>query len=179
MSDENVVPQSGIATFAGAMNHETFGGHLQKKNYGGIAVVNPKTDVSAQQGVDGCRVLARAQWTMKFAELEITLGDDDTASTVNSYVGQNGVGLSKAPSIARIGTGIVRLQWDATYTDEYNITGTLAIKRAKGTPCGTVFSNPVCNRVDARTVDVRFFDAAGALVDNRSAVIEVATMGDS
>jgi len=174
-----ITPESGFATFEAPMSHETFGGNVNKRNYGEVDIVDPTTDTSAEQGVEACRVLARAQWMMPFAELEITVGTDTPTSSVNSYVGQNGVGLSYAPTITWLGTGHVQLQWDATYADEYGVTGTLAITRVKGNAVGTSFANVVCAKVDARTVYVFLFDDTGGALNGSDAVIQVGTMGDT
>jgi hypothetical protein len=162
------------------MSHETFGGNVNKRNYGGISIVDPTTDTSAEQGVDATRVLSRAQWMMPFAELEVTIGTDTPSSSVNSYVGQNGVGLSHAPTITREAQGILQIQWPATFTDEYGITGTLNITRAKAWPNGTNQLLTNIDKIDERTVWVYFLDSTDAsALDNYTAVVQVSTMGDT
>ena len=174
-----VIPQSGFATFAAPMNHETFGGHVDKQNYMGVDKVDPKTDTTAAQGVDACRVLTRAQWTMEFAKLVITIGTNQGTTSVDVYKGQNGVGLSHAPTITWQATGRARLQWSATYTDEYVVEGTLAITMVDTSGAGSAFLDVTWVIIDGRTVDIYFWDAAGNAVSSRSAKIEVETMGNS
>lgn len=172
-------PASGFATFEAPMSHETFGGHTEKENYGGVPVLNPLTDTDVTQGVDACRTLARAQWLMAFAKLRITIGTNQGTTSITRYKGQNGVGLSHAPTITWQATGRAQLVWGTTYTDEYDITGTLDITEATGYGIGTAFLNVTCDIVNAYTVNVYFWDAAGSAVSSRSAKIEIETMGDS
>lgn len=176
----STVPESGFATFEAPMSHETFGGNVNKKNYGQIAVVDPETDTSAEQGVDACRVLACLQNMGKFAELEAFIGTDTPSSSVVSYCGHNGVGLSHAPTVTWIADGIMQFQWDATYTDAYGVTGTLKITRAKAWANNTFQAIANAWKVDERTVWVYSLNAStGDPVNSAGFVLEVSTMGDT
>jgi hypothetical protein len=116
---------------------------------------------------------------MDFAEIEVFCDDTGTTATVVSYKGQNGVGLSFAPTVLRLGDGHVRITWSTTYTDEYGVEGTLDLKRPKPYGIGTAFLNVVATVTAANIIEVRCFDASGAAETDRSFVVEVSTMGDT
>jgi len=47
------------------------------------------------------------------------------------YTSQHGVGISKAPTVARSGTGGAQVTWNSAYTDFFGVSGPLVITAAQ------------------------------------------------
>ena len=164
-----------------ASGHTFYGGHVNKRNYGGQGVVNPETDTDADHLKRMATDLAAVARTAPFAVITLTMNDTATAApTINACSLMTGITASYEgdaaptgfPSGARNGDGHITLTFASSYNDDYGTAGAFEIRHAKGRPHGTTFANVVCDETTT-TVVVRVFDAAGAAETDRKITVEV------
>jgi hypothetical protein len=55
----------------------------------------------------------------------------------NVYVSQFDVGLAAAPTVTPNGSGDVSISWESSFTDDFGNSGSLVIRHAEATICGT------------------------------------------
>lgn len=141
---------------------EDLGGGLNKRNYAEQPVVNPETDVDCKQYNGNCDATANMSRTSEFARLQATLG---APPSITSYRGQHGIGLTHAPSIARLSPGLYRLTWSSTYTDRFGQVGAINLKTVRVQVHGStpLIAQPTIT--GANTVEVRVWNMSSTLVD--------------
>lgn len=72
-----------------------------------------------------------------------------------------------APTLTRSGTGVVLVEWDPQFADEYDISGAICIRHARATPHGTTALKRAVELVSPASVRVRLFDASGVATDGK------------
>lgn len=118
-----VVP-SGLPAHARASSIETIGGHVDKKNYGGIGIVDPTTDESAEQFSRMVDIVQAVEKTAPFAVLNYR---DGATPTVLSYTAMYGT----VPTVQNAEhTGETAITWANSYTDSYGVTESFTIRHA-------------------------------------------------
>ena len=70
--------------------------------------------------------------TCPFAVLSVTISGG--AATVASYLSVHGVGTDHAPTVTRVTTGTITVEWPASVTDQYDIATPVNIKAVMGAP---------------------------------------------
>lgn len=111
-----------------------------------------------------CADLVAVKRTGPLARLFVTQDSAGPfAATVTVYRGQNGSGLTYAPTVTVNGAGDVTLTWPAYWTDDYQRQFPLKLRHAIPRASATTarFINHV---ISGQTVRVRSFDAAGAAI---------------
>ena len=160
-----VVP-SGAPAWVKSNSHTEYGGHINKRNHQGQDVVNARTDVGADQLARIAADMAAIQRVAPFAIVVYTNNDGAPAApTVDEYMAMSGT----APTGARVSDGRVTFTWDASYLDEYGVSGDLHIIGAHASVnsaaaqafCVVDISDPDANGKNER-VEVFVFDDTGA-----------------
>lgn len=118
------------------VEHTTYGGHTDKTNYQSRGVVNALTDVGAEGFVRMVSDLAAVVRTLPFCVINITGRDsgagDVLVNRVNLQTGTTAVAYAGAspptgfPTVTLIGSGHYRITFDATYSDDYSVSGAFA-----------------------------------------------------
>jgi hypothetical protein len=127
-----------------ANDHTSYGGHSEKRNYQGIPVINPRTDVGAEHLARLAADLAAVQRTAAFGVLVFTARDSTTADPLVSvadlmtgvYSGapyDGGNPPTGYPSVTRSGDGQYQVTFAASYDDPYAVEGTLALTSCEAT----------------------------------------------
>jgi hypothetical protein len=139
----NVVPAA-LPPWTRSADISQFGGHLEKQNRLGIYTHNPKTDISAEQFSSLVDYVARLSYTTPFFVASI-LSKDGTVEDPEyiQYFGQNGVGITNAPTIERSGAGEITIYLTTTFNDSYLQEGIWAAKAAQITPNQLIATVPV------------------------------------
>src|SRR6186713_133372 len=119
---------------------ETMGGHINKRNYQLVGVVNPETDVDASEflrlAVDvasNSRVAAFSKLVAQCADSgtptnpTITSIEQMTAVSTAGYLGDSPSHVS-FPLAYRIGDGAFTATWPVTVDDEYGVSGEVVIR---------------------------------------------------
>jgi hypothetical protein len=164
-------------------NHESYGSHVNKRDFGAQGTVHPETDVQASDlqrlGSDLAAVVRTApKAVITYAQNDT--GTDDpvvlvcklqTGIAVASYAGD--APPSGFPTAIRQGDGDVVLTFASTYDDEFGTSGAFEVTDALGGGEGTAFLNVVCEVTSATTVRVRCFDADGAADTDRTVTVEI------
>ena len=108
-----------------------------------------------------CADLVAVKRTAPLAKLSVSqLAGSPFTAAVTSYHGQNGAGLTYAPSITTNGVGDITLTWPAYWTDEFGIQHALKLRQAVVTGAETTcrFHSYI---IAARTIRIRSFNDAG------------------
>ncbi len=114
-------------------SHETYGGHTDKTNYQSQGVVNPRTDVGAEQFQRLTADAAAIARVSHFAVMTI-LNRDSTAQdpTVEFCALQTGLQTASYdggspptgfPGVTRSSDGVSVITFASSYTDEYGVSG--------------------------------------------------------
>lgn len=173
------VTPAGLPAWSRTADFSTYGGHTDKKNYQAQGVVNPRTDVSAEQFASLVADAAAVSRTADFAVVTFTCRDSTTDDpTLDSYLGMHGVGAAAAPTLTRISDGLVELQWDATYTDPYGVSQAVNITGGGPQAHGSTALAPTLELIDARTVRVHIKNMSDAYVQDKKITLTVTTGGD-
>ncbi len=176
-----IVP-SGVPAWVRTVSIADYGGHVSKENYLSRGAIDPLTDVGAEEFSRQVGDLAACARTQPFAIVTFDCNDTSPADpTIQTVLMMPGIWLasypgdsapSGFPSGARQGTGDVDIIFASSYLDEYGVSGAFVPTQAKGTAHGIQFCNVTCN-IAGTTINVRFFDAAGAAASNRRGTIMV------
>ena len=170
------VTPTGLPIWSRTASFETYGGHTGKKNYNDVGLIDPTTDVSAEQFSREVADIAAMARTSPFAVMTYTQDDTGTNDpTVNYYDAHHGSGAAKAPTLTRNGDGDVTITWDASYSDPYGVSQSVALRHVKATAHGSGNVNAVCDWTPGdRVVRVRCFTAdTGAAATDLVVTIEV------
>lgn len=132
-----IIP-SGLAPWLRANDHTTYGGRHDKMNYQSQGVVDPRTDISAEQFVRLCEDLASVVRVCPYGYLMIQC--DDTTPTDPTvlfvylmnvfteipYLGSTpGLGM---PTVERVSNGVFTVSFVSPAEDAYGIEGDVIIK---------------------------------------------------
>ncbi len=171
------VTPTGAPAWVRTVAFSDYGGHTQKRDYGGQGAINPYTDVSAAQFSRMVSDVAAAVRTAPFAIITFLCNDTSPAApTIESVYMMTAVRTASYegdaaptgfPSAARNGDGDVTFTFDATYDDEYGVEGTLALLAATAGVQGTSGHRSAgAELLSTTTVQVTVFDDTGAAVED-------------
>lgn len=169
---------------------DTYGAPTDKENFAALGVVNPETDVGAEQFVRLCEDVAAIQRTSATAFIHFTCNDTDTdpptvhmvrlANRVYTtpYAGDNPpTGL---PTLTRSSDGVVFIDMPTTLVDDYGVEGDIDIKGAITQLMGTdpgeanyAISDEDSDDLNER-LTIRVQDDSGVLLD-KTVTVEIYT----
>lgn len=179
-----IIP-TGSPAWLRTATHSDYGGNTSKRNFMSRGVVDPLTDVGAEDFVRICADLEAAVRTVPFATLTYLNSDSvPAAPTVQSALLMTGVRVvsyvgdaapAGFPSAVRNGTGDVTFTFASSYTDPYGVAGTFAISHygASGSDGAGGIVRVTTERPTATTLRVRCFNSAGAALGNCTVTLRV------
>src|SRR5690606_32431313 len=142
----------------------------EKRNYQSQGVVNPKTDVGAEDYSRLVTDVAASVRTAAFCVITFlqddTTPDDPTVEYVNMMTGvrttiyDGGAPPDGFPSVTRNDDGDVSITFDSNYSDGYAVSGAFTPRHASGNVHGSTAATVSCS-VSGSVVTVLTFDAAG------------------
>jgi hypothetical protein len=123
------ISPAGLPLWSRTASFEVYGGHLQKRDYGGICMVNALTDVSAAQF---CRLTGDAAGAARVATLfSMSLSRSGSTITINYCAPQwappslspydGGVAMGLYPVAALTDTNEVTVTVPSSATDEFGV----------------------------------------------------------
>lgn len=126
------ITPSGSPPWARQTSHADYGGHLNKRNFMSLGVVNALTDVGAEEFVRACSDLAAVCRTASMWVITYECNDTiPAAPTIEVAYGMTGVRLvsyegdaapTGFPSAARNGNGDVTFTFESSYSDDYGVS---------------------------------------------------------
>jgi hypothetical protein len=131
-----IVP-SGKPVWGGTTSMLDYGGHLEKKNYGGIGMVNALTDTGAEQFVRMTTDAASVARTAGQMKAQLNISRDGTTITVNkcitpwtdssigSYDGANPP--TGYPEVTLSGTNTITVSIATSATDEFGVSENIVL----------------------------------------------------
>lgn len=174
-----IVP-TGVPAWVRTVSIGHYGGHADKQNYLSRGAIDPLTDVDAEEFVRATADLAAIVRTGPFAIITYTNGDT-SPPTVESVLMMTGVRLTSYagdtpptgfPGGAGLGAGHATFTFEASYLDEYGVTGAFAVTGAKATVHGSDFA-VASVEISGNVVTVRCKDAAGLDVGSKRVTLQV------
>lgn len=123
------IAPAGLPLWSRTASFEVYGGHLQKRNYGDIGMVNALTDVSAAQF---CRLTSDAAGAARTSALvSLSIYRDGTTITINVCAPQwaspslspydGGIALGVYPTAALTDTNEVTVTIPSSASDEFGV----------------------------------------------------------
>ena len=155
---------------------ESYGGHLEKRDYQAMGVVNPRTDVGADGFMRMTADLAAVARVAPFCVLTVQCNDTTPAAPTVLRIQQMGI-ISMAgyegdsppnaalPTLARVGDGQFTIAWPATTTDDYGISANVDLVHFFGTPQGGAEGDADAEFSDGQTLAVHITDSGGDMAD--------------
>lgn len=164
---------------------EDFGGSVDKTNWHGVGVTNPRTDVGAEAIMRLAADLAAAVRTAPFAVIRLLCNDGSPAAPTIEYVQMmTGIRLvsyagdaapAGFPSAVRNGNGDVTLTFEATPTDDYGVEGTVEILSALPELVSASAGEVSYQIPSTTTLRLRAFNSAGSALSDARISVEVYT----
>lgn len=116
-----------------------------------------------------CADLVAAKQSSPLCWLTLTVGA--STATVDAYRGQNGDGLTFAPTIVRLGTGSVTLTFTGNiFIDAYGISEPISIIGGAGNTWATG-SVSVQSANGGNSVACKLYDITGVLANNTASLV--------
>lgn len=179
------ITPNGSPAWVRASDHTTYGGDLNKENWKGVGVVNPKTDVGAEAFTRLVCDVAALTRVAPFAVITLLMDDVTPANPTvetcelmtgvrsSSYAG--GSPPSGFPTVTRIADGRARVQFSSSYTDPYGVSGALTILSAKATAQDTVSTNAtaVADAANYRVDVYAWTSSTGAAATSKRVTVTV------
>lgn len=148
---------------------EDYGGHANKRNYGGRGVVDPRTDIDAGQvqrmAADLCAVARVAPFSV------VTVDGATTPNVTHAVVGavetvsSGYVGSSPPagmPTVTHVGTGHFKLVWEVSYSDASGDSANFVPSAAAPSIAGSGTNIAVCSSfISSREVHVYVWKYSG------------------
>ena len=176
------VTPSGSPAWVRTVSFSDYGGHQDKRDYGGMGAINPLTDISAAEESRLYSDVAAMVRTAPFCVALIQCNDSSPAApTVEVIDMMTGVRTTSYegdaapagfPSVARNGDGDFTITFDASYDDEYSVAGAYAPQTAEATPNMSDANQATCT-ISGQTVVVRVWDDAGVAVADALVTVEI------
>lgn len=166
-----VIP-TGHPLWTRAAGHANYGGHTEKRNHLSQGVVDPETDVSAQQLARLATDLASVARVAPFAYMVVQCNDGSPAApTVTLANLANGVSSagyegnaapSGFPTLARVSDGRFSITFSSSYADDYGVSGAFAVWPGTGSVISSAEASVTFIRNNATTVNVYLWNASNA-----------------
>jgi hypothetical protein len=166
------ITPSGSPAWTRTNTHVDYGGDLNKRNFLSQGVIDPQTDVGADQFsriVADMEAIARVS---PFAVITYQHNDSSPAApTVLAVYGMIGVRTTSYagdaapagfPSALREGAGIARFTFAASYADAYGVSGAFALRHAIASPAGATVFKPTYTFVSATDVRIVCQDSSAS-----------------
>jgi hypothetical protein len=171
----SVIP-TGHPYFTRAAGHANYGGHVDKRNHLSQGVIDPETDVSAQQLARLATDLASIARVAPFAYMVVQCNDTSPAAPT-VVLANMGTGISSAgyegdappsgfPTLARVSDGRFTITFDSTYTDDYGVSGSFIVQPGMGNVISAAESSITIIRTSATVLNYYLWDGAGAALDD-------------
>jgi hypothetical protein len=149
-----------------------YGGHANKRNYGGRGVVDPRTDIDAGQVQRMAADLAAIGRVMPFASLRVIPNGTGVPTVYRAQVGpvltSNGyVGNAPPagmPTVTRSNTDVYIVDFPATYTDEAGVTAAFSPIMAAASIAASTGIGTASAYISAGNVYVYTYDVSGSPV---------------
>lgn len=161
----------------------SYGGNVNKRNHLSQGVVDPETDLGAEDHGRMAADLAAVARVTPFATITYTCNDTGTAApTVNAVLMMTGVNVagyegdaapSGMPSMARNGDGDVTITFASSYSDPYAVSGAFAVSMAIATSNSASGGQCAVELVSDTTIRVRQFDKDGTADTDESVTVQV------
>lgn len=174
---------TGLPAWTRTADHTIYGGHLDKQNYLSQGVVNPRTDVSAEEFVRFCEDLAACVRTAPFAIITYTCNDTSPAApTIHSVYMMTGVRTTSYegdaaptgfPSAARDSNGVVTFTFASSYNDAYSVAGGFTTRHAEATGHATASAVIGMVSLGGTTIQITARDDTGAVVSDAKLTLVV------
>lgn len=177
------MPTSGSPPWLRTVVFTDYGGHANKRNYGGRGVVDPRTDIDAGQVQRMASDLASITRVMPFASLRILPNGTGVPTvyyakvgpvlTSGSYTGD--APPAGMPTVTRSNTGVFIVDFPATYTDESGATAAFGPIMAAASIASSTGIGTASAYISAGNVYVYTYDVSGspAASDSFPFVVEV------
>jgi hypothetical protein len=170
------ITPTGSPPWVRTVSFENYGGHDDKRDFGGQGAINPYTDVSAAEFSRMVSDVAAVVRTAAIGVLTVQCNDSSpaapTVESINMMTGVLPAGYegdaapSGFPSLARDGDGHFTITMPSPLTDDYGVSAAVAIQNAMGTAHATSAAIVTCEITSATTIVVRVFtDTGGAIAD--------------
>lgn len=141
---------AGSPSWTRTVDVSDYGGDAQKSDYLNIGPVNPRTDVSCAQFLRLVADMASATRAMPLCTIEFTCRDTLTTDPlITSVTGQiwsySGSGFDGGspptgyPTVTRIGDGHVRVTFASSYSDDFGVSGDIAVRAAIPSSASTTY----------------------------------------
>lgn len=176
------VTPTGSPAWVRTADHTNYGGNTEKRNYQSQGVVNPETDVGAEDFARLAADVAAVARTSPFCVITFlqddSTPDDPTVEYVNMMTGirttsyDGGTPPSGFPTVTRNGDGDVSITFESNYSDDYAVSGAFTPKHASGNAHGSTAATVSCS-VSGSVVTALTFDAAGAAETDKRVTVEV------
>lgn len=176
-----VVP-SGAPAWARSAGHADYGGHVNKADFQGVSVVNPKTDVSAAQIARMAADMTAVVRTTAFCVLTGTMATDTGTPTFNAVRLMTGVYNGSAysadsaptgyPSGSCASLGVVDVTFASSYSDDYSVSAAFAPSFAMAT-AGTDSGVRCRATISGQSVRVTCVDQSGSAVGGKQFTLTV------
>lgn len=177
-----VVP-TGSPAWLRSNDFTSYGGNLNKQNYLLRGVIDPATDISAEQFARMTADLSAMCRVIPFATITLTMNDTAPAApTISRAMMQTGVRTtsysggsapSGFPSAARVSNGVCTVTFASSYTDEYGVTGAFSVQSPIVQLNGTSSQFASVTRDSATQVTIRAWTDAGAAVSDPTVTLMV------
>lgn len=182
-----MVTPSGNPAWARSNDYTSYGGHAQLKNYNGLPIVNPQTDVGAEHLARISADIAAVSMMGDFAHVKLTMASGSNAPTVTActlmtgiYTGTGYSGTSPPtgfPRVLGISNGVCAIKFTGIYTDPYSISSTFrpTFPRASlaESSVGAAYKTPSWTS-GTDTVMVRVQTSSGSAVTGKTVAVSVA-----
>lgn len=171
-----VIP-TGHPLWTRAAGHVNYGGNENKRNHLSQGVVDPETDVSAQQLARLATDLASIARVAPFGYMVVQCNDSSPqapqvvlANMANNVsTGYEGDAAPTGfPTLARVSNGRFSVTFASTYADDYGVSGAFILQPGTGSVISSAEASVTFIRNNDTTMNVYLWDASNnALADGR------------
>lgn len=170
------VTPDGTPAWERTASADIYGGHPDKRDFGNLGVINPKTDVSAVQFARLCADMAAVARVAPFSVITLTCDDTSPAApTVNGLRQMNGVSSTGyvgdsppagMPTCTRVSDGKVQIAWPPSVSDEFGISGDVILDHAHASVLGeSAYASVVIEKINDYTWTFEAFDVSAEIPD--------------
>jgi hypothetical protein len=162
-----IVPK-GNPAFVRSSDITTLDGNVNKQNYLGIGIVDPRTDYSAEGFSRLVEIVAAAEKTIPRCVITLQCRDSIAANpTIVSHLG-----MYTQPTVARISDGYVSLTFPASESDVYGVSGGFTVSSVASKLLG-ISTNTTQQDFSSSIVYVKAVNSAGVAQQNQRITVMV------
>jgi hypothetical protein len=175
-----VIP-TGLPAWARTTSHTHYGGNVGKRNHLLQGVIDPETDVSAEQLARMASDLAAIARVSPFASMIVTCDDTPGIPTVEWISMMTGVTSNYAgnsppagfPSVARVSNGVVDITFASSYSDDYGVAQPISVVPGGATIRGATGQFATLEQTTANVVRAMAWTHAGVAQSNATIIVTV------